>query len=98
MPNNGNREEERSSVSIRFPADPARNFLLNVSVPMKRAVTMTREEEQQCAAFEAILVSGMSDFVGRRVNDELFAAIHASIMARLKIADELIEREDDKNG
>lgn len=57
-----------------------------------------REAEQCRAAMEAILVSGMKDFVGREMNDKLFAEMHARIMARLKIADELIEREDDENG
>jgi len=55
----------------------------------------TREREQQAEALSAIIRASLSDLVGKRLTPEVAATIQQRASARIRIADQLIEYEDD---
>jgi hypothetical protein len=54
---------------------------------------LSREERQQAQALQSTLAASLSDLGGRRVTPDLVEEITSRMMARMKIADQLVERE-----
>jgi hypothetical protein len=54
---------------------------------------LTHEERQQAQALQATLAASLADLRGRRLTPELVHEVMARMTARMRITDQLIERE-----